>query len=52
MRALGTRKIQFLLKKKERKVQNQMFIDSIKFYPRLIEFIEGLIAKKLIFKSI
>ena len=32
-----------------RKVQNQMFMDSIKFYPRLIEFMEGLIAKKLIF---
>jgi hypothetical protein len=33
-----------------RKVQNQMFMDSFKFYWSLIEFMEGLIARKIDFE--
>jgi hypothetical protein len=31
------------------KKKSKMFIDSIKFYLRLIEFMEGLIARKIDF---
>ena len=33
----------------ERKVQNQMFMDSINFIKCLIEFMEGLIGRKIYF---
>jgi len=33
-----------------RKIQNQMFMDSIKFMKGLIEFMEGLIAWKIDFE--
>jgi hypothetical protein len=33
-----------------RKIQNQMFMDSIKFMKGLIEFMEGLIEQKIDFE--
>jgi hypothetical protein len=42
MRALGTRKIQFF-----KKIQNQMFMDSIKFYLRFNWIYRGFDCKKI-----
>jgi hypothetical protein len=46
MRALGTRKIQF---KKKEKFKIRYLWTQLNFIKGLIEFIEGLIARKLIF---